>query len=189
MVAMLEPEQEAAAVLVVAQHRASLMPSRRLTRTVAANCILAHRMGKGQTAKHAPGRREESDATPAPTAQGIRLIDDLAAGKAVRRQHAVDERPADPSQPIGSPRGKGCRCLHHDTSSGCGRIRQLPSLFSRYCPRGPPLEGCRVYAPRPGGARLLSTATKTPTLKTALFDRRAWRLHRDRAARSGCVDF
>ena len=23
----------------------------------------------------------------------------------------------------------------------------------------------------------------------ALFDRRAWRLHRDRAARSGCVDF
>jgi len=145
---MLEPEQEAAAVLVVTQHRASLMPGRRLTRTVAANCILAHRMGKGQTAKHAPGRREESDATPAPTAQGIRLIDDLAAGKAVRRQHAVDERPADPSQPIGSPRGKGCRCLHHDTSSGCGRIRQLPSLFSRYCPRGPPAYGMpRIRTP------------------------------------------
>jgi len=27
------------------------------------------------------------------------------------------------------------------------------------------------------------------TLPTALFDRRAWRLHRDRAGRSGCVDF
>ena len=35
----------------------------------------------------------------------------------------------------------------------------------------------------------MSTATETSTLKTALFDRRAWRLHRDRAARSGCVDF
>jgi hypothetical protein len=137
MVAMLESEQEAAAVLVVAQHCASLMPGRRLTRTAAANCVLAHGMGKGQTAKHAPGRREESNATPAPTAQRIWLIDDLAAGKAARWQHAVDERPTDPSQPIGSPRGKGCRCLHHDTSSACGRIRQLPSLFFRYCPRGP----------------------------------------------------
>ena len=35
----------------------------------------------------------------------------------------------------------------------------------------------------------MSTATKASTLKTALFDRRAWRLHRDRAARNGCVDF
>src|SRR6516225_8401610 len=99
MIAMLESEQEAAAVLVVTQHRTSLMPGRRFTRTVAANCILAHRMGKGQTAKHAPRRREESDATPAPTAEGIRLTDDLAAGKTARRQHAVDERPTDPSQP------------------------------------------------------------------------------------------
>jgi NADH dehydrogenase [ubiquinone] 1 alpha subcomplex assembly factor 5 len=30
---------------------------------------------------------------------------------------------------------------------------------------------------------------KKSTVATALFDRRAWRLHRDRAARSGCVDF
>ena len=85
MVAMLEPEQEAAAVLVVTQHRASLIPGRPLTRTVAANCILSHRMGKGQTAKHAPRRREECDSTPAPPAQSIGLIDDLAAGKAARR--------------------------------------------------------------------------------------------------------
>jgi NADH dehydrogenase [ubiquinone] 1 alpha subcomplex assembly factor 5 len=34
----------------------------------------------------------------------------------------------------------------------------------------------------------LSTS-KTSTEPTALFDRRAWRLHRDRAARNGCVDF
>ena len=35
----------------------------------------------------------------------------------------------------------------------------------------------------------MSTATKTSTPATALFDRRAWRLHRDRAATNGCVDF
>jgi NADH dehydrogenase [ubiquinone] 1 alpha subcomplex assembly factor 5 len=35
----------------------------------------------------------------------------------------------------------------------------------------------------------LNTVTKTFAEATTLFDRRAWRLHRDRAARSGCVDF
>ena len=35
----------------------------------------------------------------------------------------------------------------------------------------------------------MSTATNASTPANALFDRRAWRLHRDRAARNGCVDF
>jgi len=124
MVAVLEGEQQAAAVLVVAQHRARLMPSRRLSRTVATDRTFAHRMGKRQTAKHTPRRRKEGDPTPAACAQGIGLIDNLTTGQTARRQHTVDERPADPSQSIGRFGGKGCRSRHDDPSSGCPRVRQ-----------------------------------------------------------------
>jgi hypothetical protein len=78
-------------------------------------------MGKGETAEHAPRRREKGDPAPAPAAQRIRLLDDLTAGKAARRQHAVDDGPADSPQSVGRPGGKSCRCLHHDTSSGRDR--------------------------------------------------------------------
>jgi hypothetical protein len=124
MVAMLEPEQEAAAVFVVTQHGARLVPDGPPARAVPTDCILAHWMGKGQTTKHAPRRREEGDPAPAPAAQRIGLFDDLTTSKAAWRQHAIDERPTDPPQSVGSPGGKGCRGLHDDTSSGCGRIRQ-----------------------------------------------------------------
>ena len=68
MVAMLEPEQEAPAVFVVTQHGARLVPDRPLARASPTDCILAHRMRKGQTAKHAPRRHEEGDPAPAPAA-------------------------------------------------------------------------------------------------------------------------
>jgi len=124
MVAMLEPEQQAAAVLVVTQYGARLVPDGPVARAVATDSILTHRMGKGQTAKQTPRRREEGDPAPTPTAQRIRLFDHLATREAARRQNTVDKRPTDPPQSIGCPGSKGCRGLHNDTSSGCGCIRQ-----------------------------------------------------------------
>src|SRR5262249_36783257 len=67
-VPMLQPEPERSAVLVVSQPRTRLIPGRALARTAAANGIFAHRMGKRQTAKHAPGRGKEGDPAPAPAA-------------------------------------------------------------------------------------------------------------------------
>jgi hypothetical protein len=58
MVAMLEPEQQAAAVLVVTQYGARLVPDWPLARAVATDRILTHRMGKGQTAKHHGGAKK-----------------------------------------------------------------------------------------------------------------------------------
>jgi len=113
--------------------RFSLLPGRRLSRAVATDRILAHRMGKRQPAQRAPRRRKEGDPAPAAAAQRIGLIDDLTAGKAARRQHAVDERPTDPPQSIGRPGGKGCRDVHDGTSSGRGRFRQPVAERQRRC--------------------------------------------------------
>jgi hypothetical protein len=96
MVAMLEPEQQAAAVLVISQYGARLVPDGPVARALATDSILTHRMGKGQTAKQTPRRREEGDPAPTPTTQRIRLFDHLATREAARRQHAVDKRPTDP---------------------------------------------------------------------------------------------
>ena len=67
-VAMLQPEHETAAVLVVPQHGTRLIPGRALARTAAAQRIFTHRMRKGQPAQHAPGRGKEGDPAPAPAA-------------------------------------------------------------------------------------------------------------------------
>src|SRR5262249_57391380 len=69
-----------------------------------------------------------------------------------------------PPQAAGGPLRKSCRRVHRYTSSGGGRFRQ----------------------PRPAGFVLMSCTDELPL---TLFDRRAWRLHRDRAARQGCVEF
>jgi hypothetical protein len=52
-------------------------------------------MREWQAAQHAPGRRKERDPAPTPTAERIRLIDEIVAGKTPGRQHAVDDCPAD----------------------------------------------------------------------------------------------
>jgi hypothetical protein len=95
-VAMLQSEHETPAVFVVTQDRARLIPGRALARASAAQRIFSHRMRKRHTAQHAPRRREEADPVPAPAAQRIRLVDELAAGQAARRQHAIDDGSAEP---------------------------------------------------------------------------------------------
>lgn len=110
VVGMFQPKDETAAVFVVAQNRAGPVPGSPLASAVAAHRILAHRVRKWQTAAGAPRRREEGDAAPAAPAQRIRLFDGLAAGKATRRQHDIDETAADPPQ-----MGNCCRGLHRHT--------------------------------------------------------------------------
>jgi hypothetical protein len=68
VVAVLEPEDKAAAVLIVTQHRARLVPDWSTARADAAKRIFAHRIWKRQAAEHAPRRREEGDPAPAPAA-------------------------------------------------------------------------------------------------------------------------
>src|SRR5260370_20112042 len=98
-VAMLQPEHEAAAVLVVTEHRARPIPAPALAGAGAAQRVVAHRMRKGQAATHAPRRRKEGDARPTAAAQRIRLVDSLAASEAPRRQHPVDDGPANHQKP------------------------------------------------------------------------------------------
>ena len=162
-IAVFQPQHEVAAVLVVAQHRPRPVPAAPSAGAGAAHRILAHRMGKRRPAGSAPGGREKRDARPAAAAQGVRLADRLAAGEAARRQNPIDDGPADPPQAAGSPVGKSCRCVHRYTSSVGERIRQ----------------------PTPAGLPMV----RSEDLSFMLFDRRAWRLHRDRAARRGCVEF
>src|SRR5438094_505692 len=89
-VAMLQPEHQVAAVLVVAQHRSCPIPAASLARAGPAHRILAHRVLKRRAASGAPWRRKKSDPSPAPSAQSIWLADRFTAGKAARRQHPVD---------------------------------------------------------------------------------------------------
>src|SRR5437016_6967240 len=90
-------------------------------------------------------------------AQRVGLVDNHAASKTARRQDAIDHGAAEPAQLS----REGCRKLHRFPSSACTRARQ-PQRASL--------------------ARLLAEMPSDPPA-TALFDRRAWRLHRDRAAR------
>jgi hypothetical protein len=95
VIAMLEPENEAAASFVVPKHGARLVPGRLLTGAVPAQCILSNRMREWQAAQHAPRWRKERDPSPTSAAERIRLVDEIAAGKTAGRQHAVDDGPAD----------------------------------------------------------------------------------------------
>ena len=64
-VPMLQPEHEAAAVFVVAQHRPRPVPAMPVARAGAARRILADRMRKRQTARRTPRRAKKGDAAPA----------------------------------------------------------------------------------------------------------------------------
>jgi hypothetical protein len=96
VIAVLEPEDKAAAPFVVTKHGARLIPGRPLAGAVPAQRILSDRMREWQAAQHAPRWRKERDPAPTPAAERIRLVDEIAAGKTAGRQHAVDDGPADP---------------------------------------------------------------------------------------------
>jgi SAM-dependent methyltransferase len=158
LVAMFQHQHEAAAVFVVAQHRARAIPVRALTRAIAADCALAHRMRKRQTTLSTPRRGEEGDRRPARPTQRFRLTDRDAAGEAARRQQAIDDGAAEAAQ------------LRRQ---GCGKLHRHPSS--------------KHWAPRQAASRMDSPEHSAATL----FDRRAWRAHRDRAAQlpGGGTDF
>ena len=95
VIAVLEPEDQAAAPFVIPKRSARLIPGGPLAGAVPAQRILSDRMREWQAAKYAPGRRKKRDPAPTPAAERIRLVDEIAAGKAAGRQYAVDHRSAD----------------------------------------------------------------------------------------------
>ena len=161
---MLQPQDQPAAVLVVAQHRARPVPGPPLAGAVGADRVLAHRVRKRQAAAGAPGRREKGDrrpstgrtARPAPRRSRRRR----GSAAAARRRRA---------------RGRSGAVASRSWREG------LPPLPSRHMIRlrGGSSTRSRRKEPMPSSEREPIT----------LFDRRAWRLHRERAARRGCVDF
>ena len=84
-VAMLQPQDEPPAVLIVTERRACAVPASPGAGTGAANCSLAHWVGKRKTASGTPWRNKKGDPTPAPAAQRIGLVDRLAAGETTGR--------------------------------------------------------------------------------------------------------
>ena len=79
-IAVLQPEHQMPAVLVIAQDRPRSIPATSLARTGRTERILPHRMSKGRPTERAPWRREKVNACPTPAAQAIGLADDFAAG-------------------------------------------------------------------------------------------------------------
>src|SRR5580658_4900907 len=71
MVRMFQPKNEAAAVLIVTEHRASPIPGSLLAGTITAHGVVAHRMWKRQAAADAPRRCEKGNPAPALPAQRI----------------------------------------------------------------------------------------------------------------------
>jgi SAM-dependent methyltransferase len=133
-------------------------------------------MRERSAADPTPWRREKGQARPAAAAQTIRLVNGFAAAEAARRQDRIDDGSANPQQSAGRPAGKACRGLHRYTSSGQQRLRQRAIALRRGILPG-------FLYKRLDGAQMTSAE---PVL---LFDRRAWCLHRERAARRGCVEF
>src|SRR5262249_52856820 len=64
-VAVLQGEDEPAAVPVVTQHGACAIPAAPISSAFGAYCILAHWVRKGHAADHTPGRSKEGHAAPA----------------------------------------------------------------------------------------------------------------------------
>ena len=127
------------------------------------------------SAYRAPRRGEERHRVPAGRAQRVRFIDRDAACQTARRQHAIDNGAPDPMHGPMQMRGQGCRKLHRFPLSGM-ILRHHPGERARVN------RGMRRWR---SIRAIMSSSEPSPT---ALFDRRAWRAHRNRAA-AGAVDF
>jgi hypothetical protein len=95
-IAVLQAEHQVTAVLVVTQHRSRPIPAAPLAGAGAAHRVLSHRVLERRAASSTPRWRKKGHPSPAAAAQSIRFADRFTARKAARRQHSIDDGPADP---------------------------------------------------------------------------------------------
>ena len=162
-VGMFEGEDEVAAGLVIAEHRAGTIEDRRLTLQAPQSAPSPRSNSKGIAATGAAGRAEQIQARPTIRRKGRPGIDDRAAFQATRRQNRIQHRPKPRrSQRLavtgiaglasGSVNGPGGD-LSIAAGARTGILRAMSSSFSQGTVPDRPSSSTAAGAPasRPGG--------------------------------------